>query len=200
MPTVTKATSRKRGIAKITKAAQKTPLPGDQVTEQVPSEGPIKRGTPAHLKVKQFDPKASAKQDAQAKSEPSKVDSKVAKAIGERVLALRKEYTRGVVAAAAGTTPSVVWRWEQGRPKVDELPAIEALFAKVDAGEIEKPQRKAFGKVQGGPTKADLVSTIEQVRHILSDVPATGLKVGQAREAISTCLDLIEKTMSSGDE
>src|SRR5690554_5952936 len=147
MPTVTKATSRKRGIAKVTKAAQKTPLPGDR--------GPIKRGTPAHLKVPQFDPKASAKQDAQdAKKDAkpvteheSKVDDKTKREIGVKMVEYRKAYTRGLLATESGLTPSVIWRIEQGRIKTqEEFEATHALFRRIEAGEIEKPQRKALGQ------------------------------------------------------
>jgi hypothetical protein len=80
---------------------------------------------------------------------------------------------------------------------VTELHEVEALFAKIDAGEVTKPERKVFGVVQSGPTKQKMTDAIEQVRHILSDVPTTGLKVGQARSAINNALDVIEKTLSA---
>lgn len=233
MPTVSKSTSRKRGAAKTIRAAQKTPLPGDAVTETIDARAETTdnlgsmsltelrqyavaqgwstgtKGTKAELlkllRANPDGPPKSAKKaqptNNAAESKPSaSVDPKRAREIGARMVELRKQYTRGVLADAAGTTPSIIWRWEQGRPKPTELHEVDALFAKIDAGEVTKPERKVFGQVQGGPTKADLVSTIESVRHVLSDVPATGLKVGQAREAISTCLDLIEKTMSSESE
>jgi hypothetical protein len=59
--------------------------------------------------------KAQPKPADDVESKPSaQVDPKRAREIGARMVELRKEYTRGVLAEAAQTTPSIIWRWEQG--------------------------------------------------------------------------------------
>ena len=196
MPTVTKATSRKRGIAKVTKAAQKTPLPGDQVTEQVPSEGPIKRGTPAHLKVPQFDPKASAKQDADENREKF---SKLCREIGARLVEERKRFTRPKLAKLVGLTPSELWRCEQGRARAHEVEKIQVVLAQIDSGELTPPERpKPFGGKTGGASKAKLKEACERARHALSEVPVSGkVTTAQFRAAIGTALDALDQALKN---
>lgn len=175
MPTVPKATSRKRGQAKTVRAAQKTPLPGDQVTETIDARAETTdnlgsmslselrqyavaqgwstgtKGTKAELlkllRANPDGPPKSAKK-AQPPADEPKVDPKQVKALCERVTEARKAFGRAKLAEIVGITPSQLWRCEaaQSRPRPDEVPLLVSALERIDSGELVPPEKpKPFG-------------------------------------------------------
>lgn len=181
MPTVSKATSRKRGAAKTVRAAQRTPLPGDQVTETVTAKKAKKATQPKPLTL-----------DAEENREKF---SKLCQEIGARLVEERKRFGRAKLAELVGITPSQIWRCEapQSRGRPHEIEKIQAVFARIDSGELVPPEKpKPFGGKTGGASKAKLKDTLDQIEHVLTSVPAKS-NVTQLRAAVSAALELIEK-------
>lgn len=110
-------------------------------------------------------------------------DAKVAASLAERVKAARVAgFSRTTLQAETELTPAQLWRIENGRAHRHEVAQLEAVLNKIDAGELQPPQKP--GKVSETQTRLNAVKRVLEEAHAGLTKAAILEKVAEAIAAL----------------
>lgn len=110
-------------------------------------------------------------------------EPKVAGSLAERVKAARAAgFSRTTLQAETELTPAQLWRIENGRAHRHEVAQLVAVLDKIDAGELQPPQKP--GKVSETQTRLNAVKRVLEEAHAGLTKAAILEKVAEAIAAL----------------